>query len=416
EDILSLLRTVGEVLAGLLARGRAEAEKAKLAEQLRQAQKMEAIGQLAGGIAHDFNNLLTVIGGHAELARLRLGPNEAVSEHLKEIEVAQDRASSLTRQLLAFGRKQNLEERVVNPNTIIEQLQKMLRRVIGEDIELRTDCDPDLYNIRVDPGQLEQVITNLAVNARDAMPSGGVLSVSTRNVVLGDELPDTSDAIVPGEYVRISVQDTGTGIDEQNIPRIFEPFFTTKAQGKGTGLGLSTVYGIIRQSRGYVCCQSNPSNGTTFEIYLPRSDEGLSVETPEGQAAPAITSIGRGRTILVVEDESAVRSLVSRILRSAGFIVLEAANGWEALREIRLYRPRIDLVLTDIVMPGMRGPSLVARIHEEAGYEQVRTLFMSGYAGPVLDHASERNEGSPVLRKPFRRQDVLDKVVSLLDE
>jgi PAS domain S-box-containing protein len=366
-------------------------EQKRLEEQLRQAQKMEAIGRLAGGVAHDFNNLLTVIMGYSELLLSRMPSGDVGHRQVQEIKKAAERASSLTAQLLAFSRRQVVQRREVDVSAIVGNMTEMLRRLIGEDIHLVTHFEPALGFVKIDPAQLEQVIMNLAVNARDAMPQGGTLTIETANVWQApvDVLRD--GAMAAGPLVRLTVQDTGLGMDEETLSRIFEPFFTTKELGKGTGLGLSTVYGIITQSGGTIRASSDPGRGSTFTIYLPRVAPARGVVQAPAAAASALPG---SETILLVEDERVVRQFVREILAMSGYQVLEAGSGDEALRLCESYQGPIHLLLTDIVMPGMRG----TRLAELAVgvRRQMKVVFMSGY---VKD--SEVVLGSPFLHKPF---------------
>lgn len=391
-------------------RKKAEEEKATLQEQLRQAQKMEAIGRLAGGIAHDFNNILTVIKGVCQLSLLDLREADPLYAHLKEIERSVERAADLTRQLLAFSRKQIMDLEVFDLNRVIRDLYKMLRRILGEDIELETFLTEDLGRVKADLSQLEQVIVNLTVNARDAMPKGGKLTIETANVELNEEYARKHIGVQPGRYVMLSISDTGVGMTKEVQERIFEPFFTTKEMGKGTGLGLSTVYGIVKQSGGNIWVYSEPGEGTTFKIYLPRVDEPLS-----GQKEEVIGEIPGGReTILVVEDEETVRKLAVRLLKRQGYKVLEASGGGEAFVLCEKYKEPIHLILSDVVMPGMSGREVVERlqkIHPEA-----KVLYMSGYTDNVIVHHGILEEGIEFLQKPFTLEGLARKVREVLDK
>lgn len=389
-------------------RKRAEVEMASLQEQLRQAQKMEAVGRLAGGIAHDFNNVLTVMKGTCQLSLLDLRPQDPLYANLKEIERCVDRAADLTRQLLIFSRKQVIEMRVLDLNRLIKNLDKMLHRLLGEDVELVTSFDEHLGTIKADPGQLEQVIINLVVNARDAMPRGGKLTIETSNVELDEEYGRKHIGVEPGPYVMVSVSDTGVGMTPEVRERIFEPFFTTKAEGRGTGLGLSTVYGIVKQIGGSIWVYSEPGRGTTFKIYLPRVDAPLEEIKKE-----TLPEIPRGtETVLVVEDERTVRELAVRLLKKQGYNVLEAADGGKAFLLCEKHREPIHLILTDVVMPGMSGRELAERlrkIHPEA-----RVLFMSGYTDDVIFHHGVLSEGTGFIEKPFTLETLARKVRQVL--
>ena len=386
-------------------------ERRHLEEQLRQAQKMEAVGRLAGGVAHDFNNLLTIIIGYGQLLLDRLGPDHPLAGHVDEIKKTAARAASLTRQLLAFSRRQELLPRVLNLNHVISNLEKMLRRLISEDIDLAMVLQPDLAPIKADPGQLEQVIMNLAVNARDAMPKGGKLTLATANVEL-DELYVLSHAeVTPGPYVMLAVSDTGCGMDAETQAHVFEPFFTTKPEGKGTGLGLATVYGIVKQSGGYVWVDSEPGQGTTFKVYLPQVQEAAE-PLPVSQAQPS-QAVG-SETILLVEDEAPVRSLVRGVLEARGYTVLEASRTEEAIAFCQRHPGPTHLLLTDVVMPGMAGPVLAG--HLQALRPTMKALYMSGYT----NHASFQNgtlpEGMRFIQKPFTPESLAQKVRAVLDE
>jgi len=392
-------------------RKRAEEEKATLQEELRQSQKMEAIGGLAGGIAHDFNNLLTVISGNCQLSLLELKEGDPVKGNIQEIKAAADRATSLTRQLLAFSRRQVLNMSVLDLNTIIRDLEKMLRRVIGEDVELVTSLANDLGTVKTDPGWIEQVIMNLAVNGRDAMPSGGKLIIETNNAELDEPYTRSHVAIKPGRYVKLCVSDTGVGMVPEVREHLFEPFFTTKKKGKGTGLGLSTVYGIVKQSEGNIWVCSEPGLGTTFNIYLPRVDESL-VDTREKVTREEHP--GGGETILVVEDEEDVRGLTVRILERQGYRVLEASCGNDALLLSKERIEPIDMVLTDVVMPGMSGPQLADQLIHL--HPKMQVLYMSGYTDNAVFHHGILGEGVNYIQKPFTIHGLMKKMREVLDK
>ncbi len=380
-------------------------------EQLRHSQKMEAIGKLAGGIAHDFNNLLTVIKGYAELSCLGLNPDHPLRENLEEIRKASERASNLTRQLLAFGRRQILDFKVINLNALLKDLNKMLHRILGEDIELAYHLAQPVGKVRTDPGQIEQVILNLAVNARDAMPSGGKLTIETSNVYLSEAYARTHLEVTPGHYVMLSVSDNGPGMTPEVRERIFEPFFTTKEKGKGTGLGLSTVYGIVKQSGGHINVYSEPGTGTTFKIYLPRVEE----EEDHLQRKTVDIPLPMGNeTILLAEDEQSVRELGARILRDRGYQVYEARNGQEALAIVERY-PEVTfhLLLTDVVMPGMSGKELADRLM--LSIPHLKALFISGYTDNAIVHHGVLMEGIDFLQKPFTYEGLARKVREVLD-
>jgi PAS domain S-box-containing protein len=368
----------------------------RLEEQFRQAQKMEAIGQLAGGVAHDFNNLLTAILGYAELLAEKLKGRPRESEDLDEIRKAGERAASLTRQLLAFSRQQVFERKVLDLNRLIAEIEKMLRRLIGEDVELVTTLDPALAYVWADAGQLEQVVMNLVVNARDAMPRGGKLTIETSNVELDEAYARLHTPVRPGRYVMIAVSDTGVGMDTATRSRIFEPFFTTKERGKGTGLGLATVYGIVKQSGGYIWAYSEPGKGTTFKIYLPPAEQGF---LPEEDRVGETPTVRGTETVLLVEDEESVRTLSRAILETHGYQVLEAASAEEAIETARRYQQPIHLLLTDVVMPSMGGPDLASRI--QTLRPGVKVLYMSGYTDETVFRHGHLEQGRLFLQKPF---------------
>ena len=391
-------------------RKQAEEEKAFLQEQLRQSQKMEAIGRLAGGIAHDFNNLLTIIKGYSTLSILELKEGDPLKGNIQEIQKATDRAANLTRQLLAFSRRQAMEMKVLDLNAILRDMDKMLRRVIGEDIALVTHFAEDLGRTKTDPGQMEQVIMNLVVNARDAMPDGGKLTIETANVELDETYVRAHIAVKPGRYLMFSVSDTGAGMTREVQERLFEPFFTTKETGKGTGLGLSTVYGIVKQSGGNIWVYSEPGRGTTLKIYLPRVDE--SIEVFKEKLAEALP--GRGETILVVEDEEEVRKLAARILQIHGYKVLEAPQGGDALLICERHKNPIHLMLTDVVMPGMSGHQLAKRL--KSLQPEMKVLYMSGYTDNAIVQHGVLGEGVNYIQKPFTVDALARKVREVLDQ
>jgi signal transduction histidine kinase/CheY-like chemotaxis protein len=373
-----------------------QAEQRQLEERLRQAHKMEAVGRLAGGVAHDFNNLLTIIRGNSDLLIDREGADNFQRRCAEQIQKAAGRAVSMTRQLLAFSRMQVLQPRVIELNTIVAEMGKMLPRLIGEHIEYAFLPEPKLAPIKADPGQIEQVILNLAVNARDAMPNGGNLTVKTSNVVITEEEAVKRPPMTPGDYVLLSVTDTGHGMDEPTKSHIFEPFFTTKEVGKGTGLGLATVYGVVKQSGGFIWVISAPDQGTTFEIYLPQISE--SVTKPDAEMSSAAIPHG-SETILVVEDEAGVRELACQFLRVKGYTVLDARDGYEALEIAARHSGTIHLLLSDVVMPKMNGPELAGKL--KAARPTMRLAFMSGYSEFSRGNMGHEFPLAPVLQKPF---------------
>lgn len=389
----------------------AELEYTELRHQLESSQRLEAVGRLAGGIAHDFNNLLTATLSHAELVLSRLEEDDPNRADVREIERSAHRAADLIRQLLAFSRKQVLKPRTLDLNAAIGQAKTFLRRVIGEHIELVTAIDEDLGYVKADPAQIEQVIMNLAVNARDAMPEGGRLTIRASNVELGEDYVASHETVRPGRYVMLSVSDTGHGMDEAVRSRVFEPFFTTKELGRGTGLGLSTVYGIVKQSEGYIWVYSEQNHGTTFKIYLPRVPEGVEAEL-ESPREPRDAPGGR-ETILLVEDESAVREVVARLLRNHGYTVLEAEQPLDALGLVETKQHDIDLLLTDVVMPGINGKDLAERVRQVR--PDLKVMYMSGYSGTHLESTGMAPEAM-LLEKPFTQDELAARVRAALDE
>ena len=381
----------------------------ELEQEMRQAQKMEAVGRLAGGIAHDFNNLLTVISGYAAFVRESLAEGDDLRGDIVEIEQAARRAATLTRQLLAFSRRQVLLPKVLDLNSVVEGMTGMLERLLGEDVDVRTALDESLWPVKADPGQLEQVLVNLAVNARDAMPKGGVLRIATQNVLLDHASPGP-DGVPAGLYVRLDVGDTGVGMDEATRLRAFEPFFTTKDVGKGTGLGLSTVYGIVRQSGGTIEIESAPGEGAVFRILLPVVAE--RVEPTGAPSVPARRATGT-ETILLVEDEEPVRRVAQKALAAAGYTVLASRDGVEAIELLERREAPIDLLLTDVVMPRMGGVDLAEAVRRRQ--PGVRVLFVSGHVD-VGGAGRAQPEATALLEKPFRPDVLLDRVRDVLDD
>ena len=385
-------------------------ERLQLEAQFRQAQKMESVGQLASGIAHDFNNLLTVINGMSELVLAQISPDDPMHADVQEIRRAGERAATLTRQLLAFSRQQILEPRVLNLNTVVAGMESLLRRLLGEDIDLVVVLTPDVGSVKADPGQIEQVITNLAVNARDAMPQGGRLTIETQNVEIDEAYArQHGEAVPPGSYVRLAVSDSGVGMDEATRARIFEPFFTTKGPGKGTGLGLSTVYGIVTQSHGFIWVDSEVGQGTSFKIYLPQVTEAAGTDRPR----PTVVSSSGTETILLVEDSLGLRKLATRFLERAGYTVLRAASGEEALRLLERHEEPVHLLLSDVVMPGMSGRLLAEQLAQIR--PGMKVLYMSGYTSDTTVRHGVWEGKVNFLNKPFTAAALLRKVREVLD-
>ena len=407
ERVEQLLRQNEEHLEDQVAERTLKLEESR--HQLRQAQKMEAIGRLAGGVAHDFNNLLTIIRGYSRLL-LDRGPAPELRNGLERIDDAADRAASLTSQLLAFSRRQVLQPKVFSINALIQDLEKMLRRVISEDIEMRTALAPDLGSVRADRTQIEQVILNLVVNARDAMPNGGKLILETANVYLDEAYASRHQTVMPGEYVYLGVSDTGAGISQENLSRIFEPFFTTKELGKGTGLGLSMVYGIIKQSGGSIWVYSEPGRGTSFKIYLPRINATAETVAPESSHT---SSVRGNETILLVEDDSQVKELAREALAASGYSVLAAETPQAAVEICRTRTGPIHLLLTDVVMPGIGGRELANQATSIR--PDLRVLFMSGYTPQAILHHGEFEANTFFLQKPFTPSQLAAKVREVLE-
>ncbi|MCB0155683.1 MAG: PAS domain S-box protein, partial [Anaerolineae bacterium] len=399
------------VVQDITARKEAQATRAQLEEQLRQAQKMESIGRLAGGVAHDFNNLLTVIQGYSEFMQKQLPADHPTRRSLTQILRASNSATALTRQLLAFSRKQHLTPTILDLNDLIDNLQKMLRRLIGEDIELVTELYAGLWSVLADPSQLEQVLLNLAINARDAMPTGGTLTISTANVDLSKPEPTPHREASSGPMVRLTVSDTGQGMDAQTREQIFEPFFTTKQAGQGTGLGLAMVYGTIKQSGGDIMVSSEVGQGSTFDIYLPSAEKQL----PDHLLDPITKREvpGGGETILLVEDESVVREITAVILEDAGYTLLVASRGEAALALNEHHPGSIDLLITDVIMPEMSGPALTEQLI--VYHPALKVLYISGYPDEAINRYGLFANQVELLTKPFTPTALLTKVRQVLD-
>jgi len=384
-------------------------ERKHLEQQLVLSQKLDAIGRLSGGVAHDFNNILGVIIGYSEGLLEKFGPDHPDREAADEIQKAGQRAATLTQQLLAFSRKQVLEPKILDLNVVVTDIEKMLRRLIGEDIELKITASPELGRVKADRGQIEQVVLNLAVNARDAMPRGGKLKIETANAELTEKDAKRHRYVVPGQYVMLQISDTGCGMDEELQSHIFEPFFTTKEKGKGTGLGLATVYGVIKQSGGYIWVESQPGKGTRFDIYLRR------VEGSEEEVRETEDSVKRAqgpRTILLAEDEESLRKLTRTALEKIGYTILEAKDAFEAVKLASQTNSVIDLLLTDIVMPGRSGPELAGDL--AAARPEMKVLFMSGYTDGAIAAHGVLESGISILRKPFTRHQLIQSIEEAL--
>lgn len=382
----------------------------RMEEQFWQAQKMEAVGRLAGGVAHDFNNMLSVISGYSDMLSQKIAQDSPLRRDINMIKQASEKAESLTRQLLAFSRRQVMQPKILNLNDLISNLEIMLERLIGEDINLAIHKDADIGNVKADPGHIEQALMNLAVNARDAMPEGGNLTIETRNVDLESGLVQEKVTMNAGPYVLITVSDDGIGMDQETQANIFEPFFTTKEKGIGTGLGLSTVYGVVKQSGGYIWVYSEPGKGTSFKIYLPRVEEAVE-EIPVDKKQPE--SLTGQETILLVEDDEGVRSVCEVILTEKGYKVMSAPNGEQALRFFNKKRGEIDLLVTDVVMPGISGPELAGQT--KPFRNNMKVLYVSGYAEDAIVHHGKLDPGISFLQKPFSPESLLRKVREVLD-
>ncbi len=395
-----------------------DAEREELQNQLHQSQRLESLGQLAGGIAHDFNNLLAVIINYAAFVANDLDAASGVDgddrwhgtrEDVEQIRLAGERASHLTHQLLAFARREVVQPEVVHVNDVVSHVEQLLRRTLGEQVELHSSLDVNLSPVLIDPGQLEQLLVNLAVNARDAMPDGGALSIDTTNVDINEDYAASRPELSPGPHVRLRVSDTGVGMPPETAQRAFDPFFTTKPPGQGTGLGLATVYGIVQQAGGHSQIYSKPDIGTTFTALLPATDRASSPAEP-----PTDSPVPRGEaTILLVEDEQALREVTRRILTGAGYRVIVAENGPEALVLAGEYTDAIDLLLSDVIMPQMPGPQLAERLLVER--PSVRVLLMSGFAQPILDSGGHLDAGMALMEKPFSGPGLLAKVAQILE-
>jgi nitrogen-specific signal transduction histidine kinase/CheY-like chemotaxis protein len=377
----------------------------KAEQLLHQAQKMESIGSLAGGVAHDFNNLLTVIMGHVQLGLMGLDTNHPVCEHLAEIMRTAERSADLTRQLLAFARKQTISPKILNLNEVVDRMLKMLRRLIGESIQLTWLPAPDLWQIKADPSQIDQILANLCVNAKDAITGTGRIIIETRNNTVDATYCEGNPEALPGDYVHLSVSDNGSGMDKKTMARVFEPFFTTKGVGEGTGLGLATVYGVVKQNKGFINIYSEPGQGTAFTIHLPRQEEESQKTLPEVKSAPLPTG---HETILLVEDEPAILHTTSQLLGMQGYSLLTAGTPDEAIRLAQEHAGTINLLITDVIMPEMNGKDLANRL--QSLNPQLKCLFMSGYTADIIAQHGVLDEGVSFIQKPFSLPDLAAKV------
>ena len=410
QEDLNFVRSAAQIVMSAAERLRAEDALREREEQLRQAQKMEAIGQLAGGVAHDFNNLLTVINVHTDMLLLQLDQRDPIRADIEEVARAAARAASLTRQLLAFSRKGVVQPQVLDLARVVEGVEPMLRRLIGEDVEFETRVNGSIDPVLADESEIEQVLINLVVNARDAMPQGGLLKVEVSNVMVDDELCARHPSLHAGPSVMLRVSDSGMGMTSETMARAFEPFFTTKERGRGTGLGLATVYGIVKQANGVITVDSAPGSGTTFCVYLPvASDRNTQPRPSAERSAPT----SQGETILLVEDEDSVRKLARRVLESQGYTVIEAINGEDALRLAADYGGVIDLLLSDVVMPEMGGRLVAERL--VASRPEIEVLFMSGYTDDEILRRGLLERGQRMLQKPFTATALAHEVRSVLD-
>jgi two-component system, cell cycle sensor histidine kinase and response regulator CckA len=392
-------------------RKHAEAERAKLQAQFIQAQKMESVGRLAGGVAHDYNNILSIILGNAEMAIAQTASNDTLQENLEEIYRAAIRSRDITRQLLAFARKEIIAPEVIDLNAKIEQMLKMLRRLVGEDIDVIWHPSARIRPVLMDPSQLDQILINLCVNAREAIADTGSVIIETEAVTFAKEYCDEHAGFVPGDFIMVSVSDDGCGMDRETREKIFEPFFTTKGMGQGTGLGLATIYGIVKQNNGFINVYSEPGSGTTFKIYLPGDNHKA---VPDLQKTVTVIPEGQGELLLIVEDDPSILKMTERILKNKNYTVLAAKNPSEALQWVEAYADKIALLLTDVVMPGMNGRELAERIKSIC--PKIRCLFMSGYTANVIAHRGVLDKGLDYIQKPFSMQDLMTKIRAILDQ
>jgi two-component system cell cycle sensor histidine kinase/response regulator CckA len=411
EKTITPVRNAAGSVTHFISNDRDISERRRLEAALFQAQKMDAIGLLAGGVAHDFNNLLLVISSYAELMQDSIGPEHHLHRNVQEILSASRRAADLTRQLLAFGRKQTQTLQILNLNTVLRDISRLLPRLIGEDVELTIAPEADLGKVKLDPVQLEQIVMNLAANARDAMPAGGKLTIATHNVELDDAYVQTRTVVPPGQYVLLEVSDSGQGIDPEHLPHIFEPFYTTKEKGKGTGLGLATVYGIVKQSGGFIWVYSEPGMGTTFRIYFPRVEH-RARQTSDGDSTHTTVDLRGSETVLLVEDETAVRQPACEFMKRCEYNIIEAKDGLQAVDAAARHKGRIDLMVTDVVMPGMSGGQLAELLAEK--YPKMEVLFISGYSEKVVLRHNILDVQTNFLQKPFTLKSLGGKVREVL--
>ena len=413
EIIADFLWDENGIPTGITGVSRDISKRKLLEKQLIEAQKMESVGRLAGGVAHDFNNLLTVILSCAEVVAAGMREDDPIMEDIRDIRKAGKRAASLTRQLLAFSRRQMIQPQIMDLNELIADLERMLRRLIGADIDMPFTPTPGLWKVEADPGQIEQIIVNITINARDAMPDGGRLTIETANVELDEEYVDYRSMVTPGEYVMIAITDTGCGMDAETMKNVFEPFFTTKETGKGTGLGLSVAYGIVKQHKGNIWVYSEPEKGTVFKIYLPRCLK-KSGQEYRSRAPIKIAELRGSETVLAVDDDDTILRAVVRMLKQHGYNMLQAANGEEAKVVADEYEGPIHLLLTDVVMPGMSGRETAESVL--VGRSEMNLLFMSGYTGNAIAHHGVLDPEVNFISKPFSSDDLARKVRMVLDE
>jgi nitrogen-specific signal transduction histidine kinase/ActR/RegA family two-component response regulator len=412
--MMRLVQSVADQICGVLTRLQLDEERRQLEQQYHQAQKMEAIGHLTGGVAHDFNNILTIILGLTDLLRNKADRQSDQRTKLDQIYRSAERAADLVRQLLAFSRQQILQPTPLNFNNVLLQFENMMKRIIGADIDMVTELDPNLDIIKADQGQMEQVVMNLVVNARDAMPNGGRLTIETANVVLDEKYTSQHVDVQPGPYVMLAVSDTGTGIEKDLLPQLFMPFFTTKPKGEGTGLGLATVHGIVKQSGGHVWVYSEPGQGTSFKIYMPRYENEGAGDTTDQQDDTDSEVIGGNERILVVEDDEALKEIVSNTLSGYGYTVWTAGRASDALDVFTSQNKDIDLLLTDVVIPGEEnGVRLAQRLSEKRS--RLKVLYMSGYTNNAIVHHGILDPGVNYIQKPFLQEDLARKIRKTLD-